>query len=125
MLDASALLCLINGEPGAESVQRILKDCTISAVNVAEVIAKRIDFGDAYAQLVKDISDLDLEIVNMDFLQAALSGQMRAQTKSAGLSLGDRACLALAKHTGATALTSDQAWLSVADELGISIQLVR
>ena len=125
MLDASALLCLINGEPGAERVLRVLKDYAVSTVNVAEVIAKRIDFGEAYDQLVQDISDLDLEIVEPDFSQAVLSGQMRAQTRNIGLSLGESAYLALAKSIGATALTTDRAWLSLADTIGVSVELVR
>jgi ribonuclease VapC len=124
-LDASALLCLINGEPGMERVLRVLKNSSISVVNVSEVIAKRIDFGDTPEQLIQDIADLELKIIDMDFTQAALAGRMRALTRTIGLSLGDRACLALAKTMGATALTSDRSWLTVAAELGVSIELLR
>ena len=125
VLDASALLCLINAEPGAEKVHQILKHCSMSVVNVSEVIAKRIDFGDDAEQLIQDIADLELVIIAMDFTQAALAGRMRAQTRRIGLSLGDRACLALAKTLGAIALTSDRAWLAIAAEVGVSIELVR
>ena len=125
VLDASALLCLINGEPGAERVHRTLKLSYISVVNVSEVIAKRIDFGDEPDQLIQDIADLELTIVDMNFSQAALAGGMRAQTRTIGLSLGDRSCLALAKSMGAIALTSDRAWLAIAAEIGVAIELVR
>ena len=125
VLDASALLCLINGEPGADRVFRALKHSSISVVNVSEVIAKRIDFGDAPDQLIQDIADLELTIVDMNFSQAAWAGRMRSQTRAIGLSLGDRACLALAKTIGAIALTSDRAWLSIAYEVGVSVELVR
>ena len=125
VLDASALLCLINGEPGADRVHRALKHSSISVVNVSEVIAKRIDFGDAPDALIQDIADLELTIVEMDFSQAALAGRMRAQTRAIGLSLGDRACLTLAKTLGAIALTSDRAWLVIAAEVGVSVEMVR
>ncbi len=97
----------------------------MSVVNVSEVIAKRIDFGDDAEQLIQDIADLELVIIAMDFTQAALAGRMRAQTRRIGLSLGDRACLALAKTLGAIALTSDRAWLAIAAEVGVSVELVR
>lgn len=125
VLDASALLCLINGEPGAEKVHKALKHSSISVVNVSEVIAKRIDFGDSPDALIQDIADLELTIIDMDFSQAALAGRMRAQTRAIGLSLGDRACLALAKTLGAIALSSDRAWLAIAAEVGVSVELVR
>lgn len=125
VLDASALLCLINGEPGAETVHRTLKHSSISVVNVSEVIAKRIDFGDEPDQLIQDIADLELTIIDMNFSQAALAGRMRTQTRAIGLSLGDRSCLALAKSLGAVALSSDRAWQAIADEVGVAIELVR
>lgn len=125
VLDASALLCLINAEPGADRVLRVLQGSAISVVNIAEVIAKRLEFGDDYALLTADIARLDMRIVDMNFSQAALCARMRAPTRASGLSLGDRACLALAKANHATALTCDRAWMSFAEPLGIAIELVR
>lgn len=104
---------------------QVLKQSAISVVNVSEVVAKRFDFGDDPNLLIQDIANLDKKTVDMDVLQAALAGRMRAQTRQAGLSLGDRACLALAKTMGAVALTADRAWISIDADVGVTIELVR
>ncbi len=95
----------------------------MSAVNLSEVIAKLIDRGAPGEAVVADLAELDLEVVDVDRRQAELAGLMRGKTRAQGLSLGDRACLALAAHLGATAVTADRAWANV--EVGVAVEIVR
>ncbi len=113
VLDASAVLCLIRDEPGADKVKAVLADSSISAVNLSEVIAKMADLG-MDADLIDAVLDpLQLPAVPFDAVLARVAGLMRPATRSLGLSLGDRACLALAEQSGATAMTTDRAWRSL------------
>jgi ribonuclease VapC len=123
VLDASAVLALVFGEPGAEAVADRLSEATISSVNAAEVVSKLIDRKTPAADLDR-VWTLVSTLVN-DFTapQALRSGQLRDTTRPHGLSLGDRACLALAEETGATILTADRAWADLG--LGIDIELIR
>lgn len=110
VLDASAILCLIRNEPGADRVGAVLADSSISTVNMSEVIAKMADLG-MHADLIDAVlGPLQLPAIPFDAAQARAAGLMRPATKLLGLSLGDRACLALAEQSGATAMTADRAW---------------
>ncbi|GJE61327.1 type II toxin-antitoxin system VapC family toxin [Methylobacterium trifolii] len=125
VLDASALLCLLKGERGAERVISSLPRAWISAVNLSEVYAKLADAGGAEARIAKAIGGLHLRIEPFDDAQARAAGMLRPMTKSFGLSLGDRACLGLARQRGATALTTDRVWTELPDTLGVAIELIR
>ena len=70
-----------------------------------------------------DLREVDLEVVPMDRAQAEAAGALRAATRAAGLSLGDRACLALAQSLGATALTTDRPWTRL--DCGVTVEVVR
>ncbi|MGI9168897.1 MAG: type II toxin-antitoxin system VapC family toxin [Caulobacteraceae bacterium] len=119
VLDASAILCLIRAEPGAEIVKAALPNSAISAVNLAEVVAKMVDLGMDDGPIAKVLDPLDLRVAPFDAAQARASGILRRLTRDQGLSLGDRACLALAAHKEATALTTDRAWRSVGGDVEI------
>lgn len=123
IIDASALLAAMLGEPGAEIVAPLLADARVSAVNLAEVIAKLQERGVPEVDIDESLADLDLDIVPFDASQARHAGLLRASTRKAGLSLGDRACLALAIDTGGIAITADAAWSNVDTEA--SIRLIR
>jgi PIN domain nuclease of toxin-antitoxin system len=123
LLDASALLALMLGEPGADAVQAVMTDARISAVNLSEVVAKLQDRGVPEEVITTSLRELDLDILAFDEEQALHAGLLRRATRGQGLSLGDRACLAAAAATGATAITTDRAW-NLAD-LGIGIEVVR
>lgn len=123
VLDASAVICLIDEEAGWDIVNGLLSRAVISAVNVAEVVAKLQERGGTDAMINAGLADLNVPTVNFDHAQAVLSGKLHNATRSHGLSLGDRACLALAASRGAVAVTTDQAWK---DLTGIArIKLVR
>ena len=125
VLDASAVLCLLKDEAGAASVKAALPRASISAVNLAEVVAKLEEAGGSAAQVTAILDALNLSVVPFDETQAVASGLLRAATKALGLSLGDRACLALARQQSATALTADRAWRSLPPDLGIGVELIR
>ena len=116
VLDASALLAWLQREPGADKVEHaLLADrCLLSAVNFSEVIAKLADYGvEAGPQLAASLESIGVEIVPFSQEHGWLAGALRQQTRVAGLSLGDRACIALAQAQQATVLTTDKAWLSL------------
>ena len=110
VLDASAVLCLLQEEKGAERVAEALPDAMIGAVNYSEVVAKLVEAGIDEATVDSLIDKLQLKVIPFDRIQARRAGSLRAITRKLGLSLGDRACLALAAAEGATALTCEQIW---------------
>jgi ribonuclease VapC len=122
VLDASALLCVLFREPGAEKVERRLEGARISAVNYGEVVAKLLDRG-APATILTDLYELNMRVIDHDRRQAEIAGLLREATRARGLSLGDRACLALAIHADATALTADRTWGLL--EVGARVELIR
>jgi ribonuclease VapC len=124
VLDASALLALLNGEPGTEPLTpELLTDAASSTVNLAEVqsklVLRGIDPDDAWEAALTPIR----EAVSFDAEQARIAGALAAQTRSLGLSLGDRACLALALSLRAPVYTTDRSWKKL--KLGVSIHVLR
>jgi PIN domain nuclease of toxin-antitoxin system len=112
VLDASALLAYLNGEPGAQRVQHCIEQgqAIMSSVNLAEVLSKCADQGMSSADQAALCTALPLEISAFDTALALSSAALRSSTRAQGLSLGDRCCLALAQSRNAIALTADQAW---------------
>ena len=125
VLDASALLALVLGEPGADKVAMALGDAAISAVNLAEVTSQYALRGSAADEIREMMSQFSAYIVPFDEELALAAGALTPVTKPAGLSLGDRACLALALRLGAKALTGDRAWVRIADAVGVEVELIR
>ena len=123
VLDASAVLAFLQREPGGAVVAEHLSAAVISAVNVAEVATRLSDRGIPDGGAREAISALRLEIAAFDHELAYTSAALRPATRRLGLSLGDRACLALAKREGLPALTADRAWASL--DVGVEIHLVR
>ena len=124
VLDASALLALLNREPGSEQVANVVAEgAAISAVNLSEVVAKLGEVGMPEG-LVHEVLDLlALEVIAFDTEQAYQAGLLRALIRRAGLSFGDRACLVLARKLDLPALTTDRAWENV--EVDVSVQVIR
>ncbi len=126
VLDASALLAYLNGEPGAERVRQCIEEgkAIMSSVNLAEVLSKCADQGMSSANQAALCAALPLEISAFDTALALTSAALRSNTRSQGLSLGDRCCLALAQSLSATALTADRAWSRLV-EAGIDVEQIR
>ena len=123
VLDASALLALMRGEPGGDAVAALLATAVIGAVNLSEVVAKLQERGVPDAIIDESLADLDLHVIPFDREQAMRAGKLRQATRSLGLSFGDRACLATAGTLGAVAITTDRDWARL--EIGIDIALAR
>ncbi len=119
VLDASALLCLLNDEPGADRVLDVLTRCVVGATNLAEVVSKLREKGLSLDEVREALGGLHLDVRPLSPAQALTVGDLRPATKSLGLSLGDRACLALAMDLQAELFTTDRG-LARADA-GISI----
>ena len=95
VLDASAVLTILNQEPGKERVEAILGQAAVSTVNVAETIGKLMDAGMSEANARVSLELLHLEVIDFDIEMARLAGSLKPSTRTLGLSLGDRCCLAL------------------------------
>jgi PIN domain nuclease of toxin-antitoxin system len=125
VLDTSALLALLLREPGAEKVKAVLTDAAMTTVNVAEVVG-HFARADASEHDIRSLLDpLPFARVLFDDDLAYAAGLLLPETKPAGLSFGDRACLALARRLGVKALTADRSWGPVADVLGIEVATIR
>jgi len=109
VLDASALLCLLNDEPGAGRVAEVLTRSLIGATNLAEVVSKLRERGLSLDEVKEALGGLHLDVRPLTPGQAMLIGDLRPATRPLGLSLGDRACLALAIELDAEIYTTDAA----------------
>lgn len=123
VLDSSAVLAVVLNEPGANLVKIGAQGAAISAVNLAEVVSKLCDQLFSKEQIGLIVDGLDLEVAPFDENQAIAAGHLRVATRHKGLSLGDRACLALAIREKATVLTADRSWSNL--DLGIEIKVIR
>jgi len=121
VLDASALLAFLQDEPGSEIVDAVLSSSRLSTVNWAEVVQKSVARGVDVRGMREDIEALGVAIEPFTVEQAEIAGDLWKETKSFGLSLGDRACLALGLKTGATVLTTDTVWENLKLDLNIRI----
>lgn len=121
--DASAILALLKQEPFNKVEPRRLFRATISAVNFSEVLERLCAGGLSQLEADEAVSALNLRVVDFDASQARLAAYLRPRTRRAGLSLGDRACLALGLRLGRTVVTADRAWARV--DVGVEIVLIR
>ena len=123
VLDASAVLAVLKGEPHDAELEGVLEGAVISAVNLAEVWSKLDELGLRSHPDVSAVWGVLGRVEPFTTKQAQLTADLRLPTRSAGLSLGDRACLALAQELNATAYTSESAWLRV--PTGCAVHVVR
>jgi len=123
VLDASALLTLFLNEPGADRVLNYFPDVVMSAVNASEVITKLIELGVPPSRAEDQVLRLGISIDDFDMTLAAASAALRPLTRSRGLSLGDRACLALSMKYGSVAVTADRQWTGL--DVGCQIDVIR
>ena len=113
VLDASALLAYLQDEPGGDGVDGVLEESVMSSVNWAEVIQKSITAGVDVNGMLDDLQSLGLVVESFTPEDAEMAGRLWAQTRQAGLSLGDRACLSLGLRLGVSVLTSARAWATL------------
>lgn len=123
VLDASALLALINKESGSEQVEKILPKCVMSAINLSESAAVLASISIPQEKIKDMLSELVREIIPFDHEQAFEAAFLRNVTKNYGLSLGDRACIALGRVKKIPVITADKIWADIA--CGVEIHLIR
>lgn len=123
VLDTSALLAFVGAEPGGDVVARLIGEACISAANWAEAVSKLVDRGGSLESVRAALCVAPVDVIDFDQALAETAGAMIARTRARGLSLGDRACLALAARKNLPAITADRAWADL--DLGIDIRLIR
>ena len=124
VLDASAILAALNSEPGSEKLTpAIIESAVSSAVNLAEVQAKLVNHGmDAAEAWEAGMSSVS-KAVDFTAAHAEITGNLVSQTRTLGLSLGDRACLALGISMGVPVYTADKSWKNL--KLPIKVHIIR
>lgn len=123
VLDASAVLAFLQDENGSEKVDLVLSEgrAIISAVNYAEVVGKLLEAGLPESSVKIVMENLELQVEPLDDQQAWKAGMLRISTREFGLSLGDRACLALAHIKNLSIITADKQW----DKLKTDIKIIQ
>jgi ribonuclease VapC len=123
VLDSSALLAFIHGEPGADVVAGVVGDALMSSVNLAEVVTKLVARTGSLEAARAALGMATVEVIDFDTSQAEQTGAMVALTRPRGLSLGDRACLVLGVREALPVLTGDRIWTTL--KLGVEVRLIR
>ena len=125
VLDASAILAALFREPGGDVVEAHYERGIVSSVNLSEVAAKLSDRGMPGDEARELLSGLGLAVRPFDEELAYLAGALRDATRSSGLSLGDRACLALGLAEAVPVVTVDTKWAEVSEAVGVEVVLAR
>lgn len=123
VLDASAVLALLNRESGHDRVETVLADSVISAVNFCEVMGKLMEAGLSEKEARESLDLLNLEIIPFDADMAHLAAALRPTTRKLGLSIGDRSCLALGLARHLTVVTAERAWAKLRTD--VKIEMIR
>jgi len=123
VLDASALIALLWEEPGAEAVEPLLSRAAVSTVNWAETLQRYRAHGVETAGKRESVEALGISIEGFSAEDAETAAELWQPTRRAGLSLADRACLALARRLGVAAYTADRDWRKV--DMGVEVVLIR
>jgi PIN domain nuclease of toxin-antitoxin system len=122
VLDSSALLAILFGEPGGDTVLAAVPTSAMSAANLAEVVSKLIARGADEDSAVRTAQESEMEVVAVDQRQAEIAGLLHARSRRLGISMGDAFCLALAETLGLPILTTDG---RLAEAATVEVRLIR
>lgn len=125
VLDSSAVLAFLLNEHGGDAVLEALPHGLVSTVNLSEIVSVLVRGGNPEDMVRATLARLRLAAVAPDEAMALDAGFLHDATQSAGLSLGDRFCLALARRVAAPVVTADRAWLKVAERVGVEVRMLR
>lgn len=123
VLDASAAVALALGEPGSEKVGDAIRGSVMSAINVSEFLTALTRNGFSLQEAIDDFDSLPIMVIPFDRSIAIGSATLIPKTRSLGLSLADRACIATGQSLEATIITTDRAWADL--KVGVEIQVIR
>lgn len=123
VLDSSVLLAIVFGERGEERAGELVGTALVSAVNLSEAAAKMNERGFDPDETSTLLGGLGFDVVTFAEADAYAAGRLRNTTKKAGLSFGDRACLALALRESAGVVTADRAWVDI--DVGVAVEVIR
>lgn len=124
VVDAAALLAVLLDEPGADEVIPHLRGSVMSAINVSECCSRGQEQGASIDDILRSLGALEIDVVAFDLLAARAAAELRSPTRKAGLSLGDRACLALGRSRSLPILTGDRRMAATGQALGLDIRLI-
>jgi len=125
VLDASALLAMLRDEASGDRVADAIGDARMSVVNFSEVVSHFVHNGMPPEDVDAMLKPLPVTLVPATAELSRIAGHLRASTAQAGLSLGDRFCLALARSEKLPAWTSDRQWTAIADQIGVEVVTIR
>jgi PIN domain nuclease of toxin-antitoxin system len=111
VVDSSATLAVAFEEAGAERVLAALRGAVISAVSWSETLQKAGAHGLDVQAVIGTLLGYGLTVVPFDARDAARAAELWIVTRTGGLSLADRACIALGERLGRPVLTGDRSWL--------------
>lgn len=123
VMDASAILAILNGEPGRDRTMKAISSSRICAINLVEVVSYMAEEGMRETEIEAWAQRLPAVVVDFDRDLAMQAGYLRKTTARKGLSLGDRACLALAMREGLPVMTADRAWSDL--DVPVEVVLIR
>lgn len=124
IFDTSALLAIINNEPGSEMAQAHVLGAGMNTVNIAETVSYLVRNGYTDDTKIERIINF-INPIPLDKELSIISGKMIIVTKHFGLSLGDRVCLATAKRLNIPVYTTDRQWLNIAGAIGVKVIQIR
>lgn len=123
VLDASAVMAVLKLEPGGDAVADVLGQAVISTINLSEVVTSLVNQGAPFSRAADIVRSLIIEVIPFDEQLAFAAASLRAATRTSGLSFGDRACVALGRHTSLPVMTADKTWAKL--DVGVDVRLIR
>lgn len=123
VIDAAALLAVLLDETGSDAVLPVLRASLMSAVNLSECCSRAPERGGSVPAVLRAISRFEIAIVPFTLEQGVAAADLREPTRHVGASLGDRACLQLARSKGVAAYTADRRLADL--DIGVDIRLIR
>ena len=123
VFDSSVVIAILKQDPGFSTAESSISDALISTVNMSEVATYLARNSVPKDTIQEVLASFPIQVVPFEESLAIQTGCLYSSCKHLGLSLGDRACLALALSRKMPVLTADRVWSKL--DLGISIQVLR
>lgn len=123
VIDTSVVLAILFDEPGSKEASKVIAGSLMSSVNLSEVLTKCIENAASAEFAETQVLRLGVELVPFTAEDAMAAAKLRPLTRHRGLSMGDRACLALALRYNQPVLTADRQWAEL--DVDVDVCLIR